>query len=638
MCGICGWIGNGTVGQGPEIEGMVRALMPRGPDDSGLWRGKRPVVLGHTRLSIIDVDGSRQPVENEDGTVVATFNGEIYNFQELRRELSARGHRFRTAGDSEVLVHLYEEHGAAMVERLDGMFAFAIYDQRRHSLLLARDRIGIKPLYYHLGTGSESLIFGSDLRAMLAHPAVPRQLESAALAQYLHFGYVVPPLTWLAGVAQLLPGQLLEWRPGHARTSRYYEWQYDPDPMLDDVDQAREALSATLASSVSSHLIADVPLGAFLSGGIDSAAVAGAAQRARPSGAVPLHSLTVGLRGTELDESARADAAARLLGTRHTLVEGERLPFGLASLVRLVDALGEPFGDDAALSMDVLCREARQHMKVALSGDGGDELFLGYGGFRKQRLARRLRLAPRPLRQAMARFPSGSSDVARRVRKYSTLSLHDDPGLIVGWARRWEPAMLATLVDPALHGTLLPNRREAFPEIRRLIGNGERGGLGEQQLRFHMLVDLPCDCLLKVDRVSMAHGIEVRVPLLSNAMLDFGSRLPLGQRRAGRRDKEPLRSVAESLVPSVRAPSPKMGFTFPVDGWMQHGLADVWREAGIVRTLGRLGFSHPELERLIRRYAAAGPADHDFAVRHLASRLYDLTLLGLWADRERIAL
>ena len=638
MCGIAGWIGTAPDPASAGVERMVTALGPRGPDDAAVWLGEAPVALGHTRLSIIDLEKSRQPMANEDGTIHVVYNGEIYNFADLRRDLVARGHRFRTEGDTEVLVHLYEEYGAGMVERLDGMFAFGIYDARRHAMLLARDRIGIKPLYYRWDRSTGSLLFASDLRAMLAHPATPRRLEPHALAQYLHFGYVVHPLTWLRGVDQLAPGSLAEWRDGTLRVSQYHSWEYRPDWSLAGAAAAEDALRSRLGACVESHLVADVPLGSFLSGGLDSATVTALAQQARAARGGSLHSMTFGLEGLPMDESARARTTARRIGTHHTEVEGRALPFSIEAWQHLLDGLTEPFGDNGALSMYVLCREARRHVKVALSGDGGDELFLGYAGLAKQRFARRLQRVPVPLRRALAALPAGGPDVARRSRKYARLSLFDEPGLVVEWARRWEPDALRSLLDPAQHARLFPAGEAPFPEVRELIGDGATGGFAEQQIRFHMLVDLPCDCLFKVDRMSMLHGLEVRVPMLANDMLAFGAELPLQRREVEGRGKQPLRAVAEALVPSLAEASPKKGFAFPIDAWMQRGLGALWRDHGIVPALAGAGFRADTLESLIGRYAAgADVSGRSFELRLLANRLYDLTVLGLWLEREGIA-
>ncbi|HEY0970481.1 MAG TPA: asparagine synthase (glutamine-hydrolyzing), partial [Gemmatimonadales bacterium] len=578
MCGICGWIGPGPSDASCGIEPMLAALAKRGPDDSRVWRGEDGrAVLGHTRLSIIDLAGSLQPMCNEDGKVRVTFNGEIYNFAELRRGLVSRGHVFRTHGDTEVLVHLYEEAGREMVSRLDGMFAFGVYDARRHSLLLARDRIGIKPLFYWHDRATGGLLFASDMSAMLANRAVPRVLEPRALAQYLHFGFVAHPLSWLRDVRQLQPGETLEWRDGEISLARYYSWSYQPDQELASARRAQSALHETLAHAVGSHLVSDVPLGSFLSSGLDSTTVTGLAQRERAASADPISSFTVRFWSATFDESDAARSIAGDLGTEHTEIDAAELRCDRATLDQIVDGLGEPFGDQSALAVFQLCREARPHVKVALSGDGGDEIFLGYRGFLKQRLARRFRVMPRVLRRLGAASTMRSrSSLPRRLHKYLSLSLHDDPGIILDWHRRWRWSHLETLLGPDLFEELFASD-DPFPGMRETIGPGADGGFLEQQIRFHMHVVLPCDALFKVDRMSMAHGMEVRVPLLANDMLDYGARLPLEMRADGRRTKEPLRSIAETLSPTVARHTGKRGFGFPVDTWMRGRITQQWR-------------------------------------------------------------
>lgn len=616
---------------------MLNRLKKRGPDDNGVWRGEGNLsVLGHTRLSIIDVGGSVQPMMNEDGTIILTYNGEIYNYQDLRRFLVARGHSFRTQGDTEVLVHLYEEYGPRMVEHLDGMFAFGIYDVRAHSLLLARDRIGIKPLYYWHNPVAGELLFASDMSAMLANRAVPRRLNQRALAQFLHFGYVVHPDSWLKQVHQLEPGHTLEWKEGKLKVSKYYEWSYAPQPELASIEKAAAKLRETLTDSVTSHLIADVPLGSFLSGGLDSATVTGLAQQAREKAGGAIDAFTV--RFWTWDESPRARAIAGDLGTRHTVIDAEQLQFDRSFIDSLLDGLGEPFGDTSALAVYLLCQQARPFVKVALSGDGGDELFYGYPGLMKQRLARRFRLAPSPLRRMSASLTAGSSvEFPRRLNKYLRLSLLDDQGVIIDWARRWEWSELHALLGGELFGELFPCQDEPFPEIRSLIGRGETGGFLAQQIRFHMKVVLPCDALVKVDRMSMAHGLEVRVPMLANKMLQYGERLPLSIQLQAKRTKEPLRTLAETLSPTLAQPSPKWGFGFPLDMWMRGKLAQYWREWKLTPVLSKVGFQAAEIDRLVACYAQLNGTAEGYDSRALSMRLFDLMLLAVWIDNYQIS-
>ena len=637
MCGICGWVGK-EPGQprAAQVACMVSALAHRGPDECQIWQeSSGTAVLGHTRLSIIDVAGSHQPMANEDGSIVLVYNGEVYNFQPLRERLLKQGHVFRTRGDTEVLLHLYEELGAEMARELDGIFAFAIYDRARRRLLLARDRIGIKPLYYWHDHRSGDLVFASDLHGLLANSAVPRRLSGAGLAQFLQFGYAVHPTTWVEGVRQLPPGALLEWNDGAIRVRQYYQWEYRPSPELATPSAALSALEECVDASVASQLVSDVPLGSFLSGGLDSTAVTAFAQRTRHAQGDAIRSFTVKMLG-ERDESMRARGIAGDLHTRHTEIAAQQLAFGRTTLETIARRLGEPFGDDSSLAVFLLCREARQHVTVALAGDGGDELFLGYLGLRRQRLSRRARVIPRPLRAALAAHLPREQEWSRKARKLLWLSTRGDSHLIVEWARRWEPEMLEAILSGEVLRTLYPDPEDPAPAVRAVIGAGEVGGFQEQQIRFHMLVDLPCDCLLKVDRMSMAHSMEVRVPLLSNAMLDYASELPLAQREAGGRTKEPLRTLAERLSPTVAEPSPKRGFDFPLAEWLRPHLVTAWREWEVTACLGEIGFNQSALDRLVASYASAAGAGKRYEERLLAGRLFDLLLVATWIQTHGI--
>jgi asparagine synthase (glutamine-hydrolysing) len=640
VCGICGWVGTSPSLATADIGLMLEALRNRGPDDCGLWsEGEGGAVLAHTRLSIIDVCGSKQPMTNEDGTVVVTYNGEIYNFPELRRLLLARGHTFRTRGDTEVLPHLYEEYGAGMVPMLDGMFAFGLYDRRRRSLLLARDRVGIKPLYYWHDSSTGALLFASDMSALLSNRLVPRQLEPRALAQYLHFGFVVHPQGWLHGVAQVEPGELVQWERGGLRHTKYYAWRYEPRGELYDPELARAEGQRRLADSVRSQLVADVPLGSFLSGGLDSATVTGFAQEARQPAGDPIRSFTVRFGTPDFDESARARAAARDLATRHAEIDGQELRFDRPFLDRLVLALGEPFADTSALATYRLCLEARPHIKVALGGDGGDEIFFGYSHLWKQQWARRLGLMPRGLRRMLRALANKQRGTAmRRVHKYTHLSLLDGPGLIIDWSRRWEWPALATLLAGDRFEQSFPDLNDPFPEVRAIIGSGECGGFPEQQSRFHLLVALPCDGLHKIDRMSMAHGLEVRVPMLSNPMLEYAEQLPLSMRKWGQRTKEPLRTIAEGLAPTLKRPAPKRGLEFPLDAWMRRDLARQWREWELTARLAEIGFVATEVDSLVAQYDGVATSEGGFHAATLAMRVFDLMLLALWTERYRIRL
>ena len=392
-----------------------------------------------------------------------------------------------------------------------------------------------------------------------------------------------------------------------------------------------------MEDSVPSQLEADVPLGSFLSGGLDSATVTGFAQQARRRSGEAIRSFTVRFASPDFDESGRARAIARDLGTRHTEVDGQQVRFDRPFLDRFIGALGEPFGDTSALAVYLLCLAARPHVKVALSGDGGDEIFLGYTDIWKQQWARRSGIVPRRLRQLVRTATRGRrSSALRRLHKYAHLSLLDGPGVIIDWSRRWDWQMLGGLLADEVFTQLFPDPEEPFPEVRAIIGDGRRGGFLEQYSRFHMLVDLPCDNLQKVDRMSMAHGLEVRVPLLSNDLLEYAGHLPLPLWKRGRRTKEPLRTLSETLAPTLAGPAPKHGFSFPIDAWLRNDLARHWRAWELTARLAGIGFIPTEIDRLVEEYSGAASGQDSYRTGTLAVRLFDLMLVALWVERHGI--
>jgi len=617
---------------------MLLALKNRGPDDSSTWERKN-VLLGHTRLSIIDLKNSRQPMENEDGSVIVSYNGEIYNFRSLRQGLIAQGHVFRSKGDTEVLVHLYEELGPGMIRFLDGIFAFAIYDLSNHKLLLARDRIGVKPLYYWHNRKTKELVFASDLGAILANPHIPRRLHQQALAQFLHFGYVVHPLSWLEDVYQLEPGQILEWQQGDIKVSQYYEWIYDPSDVLADNKSAVEQLCNVLGKSVSEQLVSDVPLGAFLSGGVDSSTITALAQRALNGSGNRISSFNVRFWEDSYDESERAASIARDIGSRHTIVDAKQLTFNRTTIEQIIAGLGEPFGDISSLAVFTLCQHVRPYVKVALSGDGGDELFFGYSGMYKQAFAQKLQVVPSTIRRLALSFAAiKGTSVMRRANKYLRLSLHDDTGIIIEWSRRWEESELTLLLGLDQKEHLFPSESVLFPEVRSRLESSSSTDFREKLLRFHMLVDLPCDCLFKVDRMSMANSLEVRVPMLSNEMLIYSSQLPIAMRWNHKHPKEPLRTLAKALVPTLRTPHRKMGFCLPLTDWLSNDLLVYWKSWNITDTLIKLGFRRQGIDYFLSWYGNLNVKHDKYQANRISWRLFDLMQLAVWADMYRIKL
>jgi len=636
MCGIAGCIGVGRPSGFAEMNRVMESLRFRGPDECGRWE-QNNVVLVHTRLSILDLGGSQQPMTTPDGQIAVTFNGEIYNYRELRRMLTARGYQFRTQGDTEVLLYLYLDRGDQMVDALDGMFAFALYDKRTHRLLIARDRIGIKPLYYMQSQTCKSLVFASDLAGMMANPAVERVLNPGALSQYYRFGYTYAPHTWLRDVKQLEPGSLAVWSNGVVEHRRYYSWTYRPDDNLRDHKRAIDTLTETASEAVTRHLVTDVPLGTFLSGGLDSTAVTALANSSVFAKQETIQSFTMRFADAMYDESARARAIATRLGTVHTETIAEQLPFSRASVDRLVRHLGEPFGDTSLLAVFMLSEQTRRHVKVALSGDGGDELFLGYGGLRKQLVARRLRAIPSWIRRRMSDVlrHKDNNTLLRRVRKYVTLSLLSDTRLLADWTSRWSDSDVAALMNDDLGAQVFAHRQQENAEIDSILGAGADGYVG-RQMRFHMHIDLPNCCLFKVDRMSMAHGVEVRVPLLANAMLDYAQVLPADSRVVRGRTKEPLRSLAESLCSVVAEPSPKRGFDFPVDTWVSRDLYRSWYDWEITQTLKGAGFCGAALNDLVNSFGTEQSNLSRFEKRRLGGVLWELLMLGVWMQNFKV--
>jgi asparagine synthase (glutamine-hydrolysing) len=555
VCGIAGFAGFPERGDQARalVSSMCDAIVHRGPDGEGVGVYEH-VALGMRRLSIIDVDGGWQPIGNEDGTVQIVFNGEIYNHRVLRRELELKGHQFRTHSDTETIVHGYEERGARVVDSLRGMFGFAIWDTRRQQLVLARDRFGQKPLYIWEHDGG--IAFASELKSLLRLPRFRPQINREAMLRYLALGYVPDPMSIYAGVRKLAPGTVLVWTPGEgSRETRYWS---PIQPQLERIDEreAAEELRRRLADAVLCHLESDVPLGAFLSGGVDSTAVV--AQMAQLAGG-RVKTFTIGFDDPRFNEAPAARAVAAELGTEHT----ELIVRPDAGL--LIDTLAlqfdEPFADSSALPTYLVSKLAREHVTVALSGDGGDELFGGYGRYQR---VRRPRVHSRALSGTMSRIaralPHGAYGRnyllnltrSERGRYASTVAfpLSTEEGGLV--RRERVPAA----VD--LEGLLAPQ----FEECREHDFFAQMG-----------LVDvmsyLPGDILTKVDRMSMAVSLEARVPLLDHEFAEFALSLPSSLKVRDGRGKYIFRKALAGLVPDSVFTRPKTGFSVPLGAWFR---------------------------------------------------------------------
>jgi asparagine synthase (glutamine-hydrolysing) len=525
------------------LERMNRSLEHRGPDGEG-FHIEPGVGFGHRRLSIIDLEGGKQPMYNEDGTVVVTYNGEIYNFKEIEVDLRARGHVFRTRCDSEVIVHAWEEWGERCLDRFNGMFAFALWDRNRETLFLARDRIGVKPLYY-TALADGRLMFASELKALMLSPDVSRRVDPTAVEDYFAFGYVPDPKSIFVGVHKLEPGYCIAFRRGSAAGAPQRYWDV---PLFGDVDRVTDDSPAVVASAlkdaVARRLVADVPLGAFLSGGIDSSAVV-----AMMDGIGVEHLLTcfIGFNETEYDESRYARLVAQQKGTDHRVEVVEASDYGL--LDRLASLFDEPFFDSSAIPTYRVCQLARRHVTVALSGDGGDENFLGY---RRYKLFRG----------------------QERVRTLLSLGLRRPAAAL---ERYFGQVTISSRADRAgLFSKAFANDLQGYDAAQVFVGHLQ-GREFADPLRMIQYLDfktyLPGDILTKVDRASMAHGLEVRVPFLDYRFVERIAALPSEFKLKGDESKYGLKKALEPYLPHEVIYRRKMGFSVPLKAWLRGSLA-----------------------------------------------------------------
>jgi asparagine synthase (glutamine-hydrolysing) len=566
MCGIAGILSlDGAPVYEREIRRMCDAMVSRGPDGAG-YLVTPQLGLGMRRLSIIDLATGDQPQANEDGSVQVVFNGEIYNYRELARELRRRGHRFSTESDTESIVHLYEDHGAACVEHLRGMFAFACWDARRQRLLLARDRLGIKPLYY-VETGGR-LAFASELKALLELEDVERRLDGRSLSHLLAF--LATPLTdsIVAGVRKLAPGHLLVAAPGRPlRVERYWDVAFEPDRGRSE-ESLVEELRALLEEVVRLHMVSDVPLGAFLSGGIDSSAVV--AHMARLSER-PVKTFSIGFADEEWSELPEARRVARRFATEHHELVLE--PGVVSLLEKVALSMDEPFGDPSAIPTYMVSKLAAEHVKVVLSGDGGDELFAGYDRYLVESRERAWRLLPRPAGRLLgglaARLPEGTR--GRRFLRHVALPTRErylDAVTLFGreqQRRLLRPELLAGL------GGSDPWREE----LARPPGAGHwLSALQALDLRGY----LPLDILTKVDRMSMAHSLEARPPLLDHKLVEFAARVPPELQLVRGETKALFRKALRGLLPDATIARGKRGFAIPLGRWFRGELRGFVRE------------------------------------------------------------
>jgi len=568
MCGIVGMYvprGGAPVDQA-VLRRMADAISHRGPDDDG-FHVEDGVGLGFRRLSIIDLEGGHQPIFNEDGAVAVVFNGEIYNFRELRRTLEALGHRFRTRADSEVLAHGWESWGTALPERLRGMFAFAVWDRRRRALFLGRDRLGIKPL--HLARLPDGrVLFASELKALLVEPALSRRIDPAAVEDYFGLGYVPDPRSILAGAEKLEPGyRLLLEDGGPPVPERYWDVSFASRSTPSSEGEETEALLARLDDAVASHLVSDVPVGAFLSGGIDSSAVVGSMRLASEE-VVRTYSIT--FAEGEFDEGRYARQVAELLGTRHR--EERATAEGFRLLPQIVAAYDEPFSDSSAIPTYLLCQLARREVKVALSGDGGDETLAGYSRYVRHLAALRARAwIPRPLRLGLHAGARGAlpwlGSRAERIAGGIAALGGDEASIYLRLVGVSEAAERDELFAPSFKRALQGYRAE--DRLRTCLAQAPADDPLSRAQYLDLKTYLPGEILTKVDRASMAHSLEVRVPLLDHHWVEWAATLPPSRRLRGGVGKRALRQALTRRLPQGILARRKHGFSVPVAAWLR---------------------------------------------------------------------
>jgi len=632
MCGITGaiWTNPERAIDHDLLGRMTDVLAHRGPDDRGSYLSDlqfRPpydaqpgVALGHRRLSIIDVQGGRQPMSNEDETVWVVFNGEIYNYASLRQRLEGAGHRLRTHSDTEVIVHLYEDEGARCLDHLNGMFALAVWDSRRRQLMIARDRLGQKPLVYSLQP--DRLLFASELKSLLQVPDVSRQLDLGALDEYMTYQYVPHPKTIFSSIRKLPPAHYAIYADGILEIRPYWspDFRHDVDCSHEDYTSR---LQSALRSSVEIRMRSDVPLGAFLSGGMDSSIIAALMQEISPS---PIKTFSVGFPVAQYDETDYARQVAQHLQTDHQ--EYQVVPDCVDVLPKLVWNFDEPFADSSAIPTWYLSQWTRQHVTVALTGDGGDELFAGYNRYRAVRWSERFDALPRLLRALFTTRLWQSLPASGRQKSWSRLFQRFVGALrlpavrrYLEWIEIFHESQRAELYTEEFLRQLPPADPSRFFEAawRRA---GQRDDVTKASLA-DLVTYLPCDLMTKVDMASMAHGLECRQPMLDHRVVELAIQMPVRLKLGWRRGKRILWESHQKLLPHQIGNRAKMGFGVPLGHWFRHELRDMLHDV--------LLDPNRRTEPLLDGHAIARlTREHETESFDHGARLWALLVLELW--------
>lgn len=602
---------------------MCAAIEHRGPDSRGIFLDSE-VGLGIQRLRVVDLVTGDQPIFNEDGSTVVVMNGEIYNFRELRRALIGRGHQFKTDGDTEVIVHLYEEQGVDCVRHLHGMFAFALWDRRRRRLLVARDRIGKKPLFYAVRDGG--VTFSSELRSLLQAGGPPEEVDPRAVDAFLTFGYVPAPLSIFTGVRKLPPAHILVVEDGRATVERYWRLDYSRKLEVGDPRELIEPIRQHLRAATQRRMIADVPLGAFLSGGIDSSAVVAAMAEASSA---PVKTFSIGFETEAYDELQHARRVADLFGTDHH--EFVVRPDAMEMVPKIVRQYGEPFADASAIPSFYLAELTRSEVTVALNGDGGDEAFGGYTRYVSNRLGARLDRLPRSVRELLAAQAGrlGGGDLTSMGNKARRLL----EGLPLGPAGRYERYM--SWIDADLRAQLYSDdfaahvRRETDPGVITGPWNQASGkDVLDVMLEVDVLSYLPGDLITKIDIATMAYALEARSPLLDHELMEFAASIPADLKVRGREKKWIFREALRGWIPDDILDRPKQGFSVPIGEWFRNDLRELVHEVLLdPHTLGRGYFRADTVTSMLARHDAGADSE--------TKPLWALFVFELW-QRESL--
>lgn len=622
MCGICGIIygDHSRPVDRTLLESINRTMIYRGPDDEGYHVG-RGAGLAQRRLSIIDVTGGHQPIYSEDASVVAVCNGEIYNFEELKNDLRSEGHVFKAKTDSEVLPHLYERDGAGLVKRLNGMFGLAVWDDKTRTLILARDRMGQKPLYWAHQDGM--FIFASELKAILAHPDIEAKLCRKSLSKYLAYEYVPAPHTIFENINKLEPGQLLQLKDGNVSLRKYWDVPIDDEVENISENVAIERLLHLLEKSVERRLISDVPLGVFLSGGIDSSAMV--AMMARLRDPKDIKTFSIAFAEKSFDESSYARQVAEYFGTDHR--EQVLSPDDLLALLPAVsDLLDEPMGDASIVPTFALSKFTRQFVTVAIGGDGGDELFAGYPTFQADVHARRYRMLPGFIRHSLIeplikRLPVSDDNISLdfKAKQFIKGARIEDISKHIVWIGSFSPDEQHDLLS-------FPAPANIFEDIFRHAANAGKASEGNRVLYAYQKLYMAEDILTKVDRASMWTSLEARAPFLDHEFVEFVARLPYSMKLHKMTMKYILKKAMDPLLPKGIATRSKKGFGMPVAKWIKGPIKDMTFDLLAPDKIKREGLFNPaEITRLL--------GDHISGKVDNRKKLWTLIVFEKWLDR-----